>query len=311
VWPDGENSSFWASPFMGYVADHVFKVDEYGMGYYRDYGIGTRDSHRENWTNLDLGQTAESAIRFWQDASEICVYRKGDVPMADAVSHDDIERAEAFLSSVASDIGIDNMPDSKSVMRQSQELTAESKKQRKKSADDFNAAERMWEWPLDVLTAQQGRSATWTLAERAARFPWVLPVVVTSRWHVNATVSETLEYCKKSPDVVTYESLVTEHVPVLWYYEPQIQRSISAGISAPVASGPEPFCKYWHCGTQHFGVGPADVYHGFGFSESSSHATNCYMPESMFDLFFDGVTWQNAHVWVDQAVAEVERVKRG
>ena len=305
------SDTFWASAFIGYQHGYVFKLSDQGTGYYLDRGGDQRHSHREHWVDFSASDTAEQAISFWQAASDIRVHSDTNVAQSGAVSQEDVERADAFLSSIASESGVITPNDLQQSQQSLRELKDGTARQKKSAADAFNASQAMWTWPVDVLKAQQAQSADWSLSDRAARFPWVLPIRATARWHVNATVSETLEFCATAPDVITYECPLTKHVPVAWYHGVQRQRSVEAFIDPPISCGPEVFCKYWQSGQQYFGVGPADMCHGFGVAVYGEQQTDCYMPEAMLDLFYDKIKWHQAHEWVDATVAEVQRVQKG
>ena len=135
----------------------------------------------------------------------------------------------------------------------------------------------MWTWTHERLVAQQVSARQGTLAGQSQRYPWVLPRVSTARWHVNETVAETLAFCASVPEVELYACPVTTHVAVPWFHTTQLQRATNAGVTAPIAEGPQPFCKYWWTGqsyVEHFDVGSADVYHGFGDTRAGIQTTH-------------------------------------
>ena len=119
---------------------------------------------------------------------------------------------------------------------------------------------------------------------------------------MNETVAETLAFCASAPVVELYACPVTTHVPVPWFQKTQLQRAKDAGITAPIAEGPQPYCKYQWTGIsyiKHFDVGSADVYHGFGDTGYGAQTTDFATPESMLDLFDDSMTWDYIHDWAD------------
>ena len=127
-------------------------------------------------------------------------------------------------------------------------------------------------------------------------------------------MAETLAFCASVPDVELYACPVTTHVAVPWFHTTQLQRATKAGVAAPIAEGPQPFCKYSWSGDsyiEHFDVGSAELYHGFGNTISDMHTADFAMPASMIDLYDDSVTWDYIHDWADSCFTEIRRVQKG
>jgi hypothetical protein len=282
-----------AHQFQGYWYGRVFKMGLQGVGYYTD-SYSTEMSVAEWEQRCARAEQMPVPADSVQTSTEISPHVK---LQADAflqslqasmengvmLSESQLEFSQKATRTLARDAGVD---------------ATQLARYRKAAGDAFNAKEAMWTWPHELLVAQQVSARQGTRAGQAQRYPWVLPQVSTARWHVNETVAETLAFCASVPDVELYACPVTTHVPVLWFQKTQLQRAQAAGVTAPVAEGPQPFCKYWWTGRsyiEHFDVGSADVYHGFGNTGNCKHATDFAMPESMLDLLDDSLTWDYIH----------------
>jgi hypothetical protein len=154
--------------------------------------------------------------------------------------------------------------------------------------------EPFWTYSSKQLGALQQKHQGTDSEMISMSYPWLLPVQKkTSRWHTNQLIPEDLSYCLHAPDVITYESPITLHVPVLWFHVEQLERCALAGITPPIASGPPTFTTSYEHGVLYYqGFGPA-------------------MPETMEDLFIDFMTWAHVNDWVQSYLAEIERVQQG
>jgi hypothetical protein len=158
----------------------------------------------------------------------------------------------------------------------------------------FSQTTALWQRTHAELQALQKQFEGSDSDEAKLHYPWLLPTSrQTYRWHLNATVPEDLSFCLHAPDVITYVSPTTSHVPVFWYDTIQRQRAALAGANPPIAAGPPPFIKAYEDGVE--------VYHGFGQ----------HMPRSMADLFIDPRTWDRINNWMQSYLVEIQRVEQG
>jgi hypothetical protein len=159
----------------------------------------------------------------------------------------------------------------------------------------FMQDSQLWRYSREQLVSLQRTFQDGDIDDHSRLYPWLLPTPrITSRWHTNNLIPEDLSYCLHAPDVVTFESPVTEHCSVLWFHTKQLDRCRRAGISPPIAQGPPKFFT----STDDRG---RLVYHGFGST----------MPTTMQDLFVDELTWDHINDWIESYLAEIQRVEGG
>jgi hypothetical protein len=179
--------------------------------------------------------------------------------------------------------------------------------QNKEQAEALWHARQMWTLSQSALVEQQQQSVSWSPDFRALHFPWVLPLNgPPSRWHVNATITEELDFCLTAPDVATYACPTTEHVPVLHFHTTQIERAMDAmgGRMPPVAEGPPLYVQENVAGLRY--------YHGFGEAcNVGAHATDWTLPATMSELFVDPYDWEYIECWLCFYMDAVAQVNKG